>query len=34
MLRIFRRILPGLSLDLQETLRETLRQQESQASAS
>jgi hypothetical protein len=34
MLRIFRRILPGLSPDLQEALRETLREQENQASAS
>jgi len=33
MLRIFRRILPGLSPELQEALRETLRAQNSQASA-
>lgn len=34
MLRIFRRILPGLSPDLQEALRETLREQDNQASPS
>ena len=34
MLRIFRRILPGLSPDLQEALRETLRELDNQASPS
>ena len=34
MLRIFRRILPGLSTDLQEALRETLRELDNQASPS